>query len=221
MDDVAEFLRRHPPFDDLDDAELAELVQSAEVEYFADGATIFRQGEGPMQFVRVVVRGSVELVDRGSVLDVLREGDMFGHPSMLSGLPTGFEARAHEDVLCYRLPAAVAVPLLSRPEGLRFVARTLLGRPKPEGSAWLADVDPAQKPVRALLREEPVVIEPSATIRETARTMAAAGVGAVLVRLPDREFGIVTDRDLRVRVVANGTPSDGPVSDVMTAPVYS
>ena len=222
MDDVAEFLRDHPPFDDLDERELAELVQSAEVEYFADGDTIFRQGEGPMQYVRVVVRGSVELVDRGRVLDVLREGDMFGHPSMLSGLPTGFEARAHENLLCYRLPAQAVVPLLARPEGLRFVARTLLGRPKPEGSAWLADVDPAQKPVRALLRAgSPVVCDPGDTIRDAARAMVDAGESSALVRLPDRQFGIVTDRDLREGVVADGTPGEAPVSEVMTSPVYS
>ena len=167
------------------------------------------------------MRGTVELVDRGRVLDVLGEGDMFGHPSMLSGLPTGFEARAHEDLLCYRLPADVVVPLLARPAGLRFVARSLLGRPKPEGSAWLADVDPAQKPVRTLLRERPVVCEPSATIREVAVAMAEAGASSALVRLGNGSFGIVTDRDLRVRVVAEGTPSDAPVREAMSAPAYT
>ena len=138
------------------------------------------------------MRGTVELVDRGRVLDVLGEGDMFGHPSMLSGLPTGFEARAHEDLLCYRLPADVVVPLLARPAGLRFVARSLLGRPKPEGSAWLADVDPAQKPVKTLLRERPVVCEPGTTIREVAVAMAEAGASSALVRLARRQ---VRDRD--------------------------
>ena len=33
----------------------------------------------------------------------LGEGDLFGHPSMLSGLPTGFEVRAVEDTRCLRL----------------------------------------------------------------------------------------------------------------------
>ena len=34
--------------------------------------------------------------------------------AMLSGLPPGFEARAAEDTLCYRIPVAVARPLLER-----------------------------------------------------------------------------------------------------------
>ena len=56
---------------------------------------------------------------------------MFGHPSMLSGMPTGFEVRAAEDVLTYALAADDVLPLLGRPEGLRFLGRSILDRPRP------------------------------------------------------------------------------------------
>ena len=129
MHDIAEFLRRHAPFDDVADEAIEELARSAEVEFFAAGATIFRQRDEPRKHVWIVRRGAVELVDQGRVLDLLGEGELFGHPSMLSGLPTGFEARAAEDSLCYRLPAEAVVPLLARPAGLRYVARSLIARP--------------------------------------------------------------------------------------------
>ncbi len=220
MHDVVEFLRKYPPFDDLDEAALEELVPDVEVEYFASGTTIFRQGEKPMQHVWVVRRGSVELVDRGRVLDVLGEGELFGHPSMLSGLPTGFEARAGENALCYRLPSEVVVPLLSRPAGLRYVARTLLLRPKPDPAALPANVDPARKPVDSLIRGTPLVCEPESSVRECARLMSERGSDAALVRLGKEGFGIVTDRDLRA-VVADGLAADAPVSEVMSAPAFT
>jgi hypothetical protein len=47
---------------------------------------------------------------------------------MLSGLPTGWAARAAEDTLCYRLAADDVVPLLALPSGLRFVARSLVDK---------------------------------------------------------------------------------------------
>ena len=47
---------------------------------------------------------------------------------MISGLPTGFEARAAEDTVCYRIPADVVRPLLARPDVLRFVARSIVDR---------------------------------------------------------------------------------------------
>jgi len=221
MHEIAEFLRRQPPFDDLDERELERVAGTAEIEYFPSGTTILGQDEEPPEHVRVIVRGSVELVDRGRVLDVLGEGDMFGHPSMLAGLPTGFEARAQEDLLCYRLSAETVIGLFARPAGLRYLSRTLLARPRPDGSALLAGVDPAQGPVRALLREPPVVCEAGTTLRDAARAMADAGASSALVRLPERGFGILTEHDLGLRVVADGTPNDAPVTEAMSAPAYS
>jgi len=200
--DVVEFLHRHPPFDDLDEETLTGLVPDVEVEYFPEGQTILRQGEDPPTYVWVVRRGRVELVDEGRVLDVLGEGEPFGHPSMLSGLPPGFEARAAEDALCYRLPASAVVPLLARP------------------TTPAAGVDPAQQPAHSLIRGEPLVCDPDTTVRESARRMSESGNDAAIVRLRDGGFGILTDRDLR-GVVANGVSPEAEVSEVMSAPAFT
>ncbi len=221
MHDVVEFLHRHPPFDDLADNALETLARSVEVEFFASGATIFQPGEGPIEHVRVVRRGAVELVNDGRVLDLLGEGELFGHPSMLSGLPTGFEARAGEDALCYRLPADAVVPLLARPAGLRYVARSLLERPRPDPTAPGASLDPAGQPVARLVRGRPVICDPSWSVREAAQRMREAEASAAMVRLGDGELGIVTDRDLRDRVVAGSVGADEPVTVVMNAPAFT
>src|SRR3954471_11586051 len=118
MHDIVEFLRAHDPFARLDEAALEKLASRTEVEFFAAGDVIFRQGEPELRHVRIVRRGAVELVDRGRVLDLLGEGEWFGHPSMLSGLPTGWAARAAEDTLCYRLAAEDVVPMLTDPAGV-------------------------------------------------------------------------------------------------------
>jgi len=223
MHDIAEFLKDHDPFKELHGAVLDGLARRVQVEYFTAGTTIFRQGERPQAKVRVIRRGAVELVDHGRVLDLLGEGELFGHPSMVSGLPTGFEARAHEDSLCYSLAAEDVLPLLTRPAGLRYLARSLLGRPKP-GPVVAADVsgfDLAQQPVRALIRGRPVICEPGVSLRDAADRMADAGASSVLVRLGGDEFGIVTDQDLRSRVVAKALSVDTPVSRAMTTPVVT
>ena len=220
MHDIAEFLRRHAPFDDVADEAIEELARSAEVEFFAAGATIFRQRDEPRKHVWIVRRGAVELVDQGRVLDLLGEGELFGHPSMLSGLPTGFEASAAEDSLCYRLPAEAVVPLLARPAGLRYVARSLIARPWSDASDG-ASHDPAQQPVARLVHGKPVIVAPTETVRETARRMAAEGASAALVRIEDGRLGIVTDRDLRDRVVAGSIGADAPVAEVMSAPAFT
>ena len=75
----------------------------------------FARARARSKHIRVVRKGSIELVSQGDVLDVLGEGELFGHPSMLSGLPAWFEARAGEDTLCYRLPAESVVPSSGAP----------------------------------------------------------------------------------------------------------
>jgi CBS domain-containing protein len=223
MHDVAEFLREHDPFTGLDRETLERLSERAEVEFFTAGTTIFKQGERSRIDVRVVRRGAVALVDHGRVLDLLGEGELFGHPSMLSGTPPGLEARAHEDSLCYVLAQGDVLPLLTRPEGLRYFARSLFSRPKP-GPLVAADVggyDLAQQPVTALIREPPLLCEPELTVREAARRMAETGASSVLVRLDDGGYGIVTNQDFRSRVVAEGLSVDVPVARVMTAPAFT
>jgi CBS domain-containing protein len=220
--DIVEFLRAHEPFAGLDETALSELAGRTEVEFFAAGDVIFRQAEPGLKHVRIVRRGSVELVDRGRVLDLLGEAEWFGHPSMLSGLPTGWAARAAEDTLCYRLAADDVVPLLTRPEGLRFVARSLIalprvGEPTPRADAGVGP----DLPARALMHQELVVCEPDTPIREAAQRMAEERASCALVTLGSGELGIMTDYDLRVRVVADGLPLDAPIDQAMSAPAVT
>jgi CBS domain-containing protein len=220
--DIAEFLRRHEPFLELDESALERLAARTEVEYFPAGEVIFRQGEPAMRHVRIIRRGSVELVDRGRVLDLLAEGEWFGHPAMLSGLPTGTAARAAEDSLTYRLAAEDVVPLLGRPRGLRFVARSLMARTRPGAPREEGEPDlRPDLPAHALVQEALVTCEHDTPIREAARRMADGRASCAVVPLASGELGILTDHDLRVRVVAAGVPIDGPVSGVMSAPAVT
>jgi CBS domain-containing protein len=223
MHDIAEFLKAHDPFCDVDEETLEQLAERVEVEFFAGGTVIFKQGEQPQTKVRVVRKGAVDLVDRGRVLDLLGEGEMFGHPSMLSGLPTGFEARAHEDLLCYELAARDVVPLLARPSGLPYLARSLLSRPRPgaTGEPHTASAEMPRQPARALIRRKPVICTPEVSLREAAQRMIDVGASSVLVRGDDAMLGILTDSDLRTRVVAGSVPVDSPVSEVMTSPIIT
>jgi CBS domain-containing protein len=220
--EVTRFLREYPPFDVLDPAEVERVAATAEVEFHLAGTTIFSQGAEPVTHLRVVRSGAVEIVYHGRVLDLLGPGELFGQASMLSGFPTGFEARAAEDTLCYRIEAEPARELLAAPEGLRFVARSLIetwaeaARP-----ASAATNDPLHRPVGELIHGQAVLCTPDTTVRQAAERMGAAPTTSVLVDLTDGSLGILTDQDIRRRVVAAGLSGDAPVSAVMSAPAYT
>ncbi|HVI17100.1 MAG TPA: CBS domain-containing protein, partial [Gaiellales bacterium] len=221
MHEIAEFLRDNPPFDTLSEEELDEVAAACEIEYAEAGTMLLEQAVSTPGVAWVVRRGAVELLDGDRVVDMLSEGEMFGHASLLSEWPTALAVRAAEDSLLYRLPAEAIRPVLARPAALRFAARSLAGRyemlQRELDPLAIAVVDPVRRPVSRLLHGGPVIAAPAATVQEVARRMVEASSSAVLVDLGDR-FGIVTDRDLRERVVAAGVPADTPVSQVMTAP---
>ena len=221
MDAVEEFLAAHAPFDALEPDELERVARAAELERFAAGTQIFSQGTGPVRNVRVVRTGGVWIIHHGRVLDLLGPGELFGHASMLSGLPTGFAARAAEDVTCFRIPEKVARPLLARPAGMRYVARSLLEVSGQGADGGEPALNPAQRPVAELLRSPLVVCAPETPIRDAAARMTDAGATSVVVAGDAGPVGILTDRDLRTRVVAAGLDTDGPVSAAMSAPAYT
>src|SRR3954466_745663 len=86
------------------------------------------------------------------------------------------------------------------------------------GEAAKADVASAemtQQPARVLVRREPVTCGADRPLREVARVMAEEHVNSMIVRAESGELGIVTDRDLRSRVVAEGMSVDASVGEVV------
>jgi CBS domain-containing protein len=81
--------------------------------------------------------------------------------------------------------------------------------PPPEQSLTL--------PVKYLVKRPPIFVEPNATVGQAAQTMRQALIGSVLVA--DDPPGILTDRDLRDRVLAAGLGPETPVRQVMTRPL--
>jgi CBS domain-containing protein len=220
--EVTGFLLSHPPFDALDVDRVQRVAETVHVELHPPGDTIIVQGAEPVRHLRVVRSGSIEIIHDGRLLDLIGEGELLGHASMLSGLPAGFEARAAEDTVCYRIDADVAHDVLADPAGMRYVARSLLEH---AGELALADReqprDAAHQPVAALMRSGWIACEPDTPIRDVAGRMTSERATCAVVRIGEGSLGILTDRDLRSRVVAAGLAGDAPVSAAMSAPAYT
>jgi len=210
MHDVAEFLKAHAPFGYLSEGELMRLARRTEVEYFAAGTTIFKQDGALPREVRVIRKGVVELVEGGRVLDQLEPGEMFGRIPAFAGLPGGWEARAREDTLCYVVAADDVAGALGDVAGVRH-----------GGAHHVPGIDPSQQPAVTVATERPLIGQPEESLREAASRMVEAGASSLLVRLDGGRLGILTDRDMRTRVVARGVSLETPVRDVVTTPVFT
>ena len=70
--------------------------------------------------------------------------------------------------------------------------------------------------IRELMSSDPVTCPPDAEIRAAAELMRDRDVGDVVVVAGDEVRGIVTDRDITVRAVADGRGPDTPLSQVLS-----
>jgi len=69
--------------------------------------------------------------------------------------------------------------------------------------------------IREVMTPDPVKMPMTASVREAARTMRDSDIGAVVVMDKNRMCGIVTDRDIVVRALAEGRdPATTKVGDI-------
>ena len=80
---VADFLKKHPPFQAMDDGDLLELAGRGRVRFHEANEYVLWQGEPHKPHVFVIQQGTVSLWDetdgRPALRDVRGAGDMLGH----------------------------------------------------------------------------------------------------------------------------------------------
>jgi len=209
---VAEFLHTVNPFNSLETGELNRLVHKLEAAYYPQGKTIF--SSKPPPGLAIIRKGAVRLVDEAhKFLDKRSEGALFGHEIYFHGEIKDYVAEAEEDCLLWHLKPDDFAELCSR--------NTLIGEYfsshlKTRLSA-ATQVKYSITQVRDLLKREPVLVDAATSIYQAARLMSAENVSSVLVMCKQKLCGIVTDKDLRQRVLAEGLDPGEAIEKVMTS----
>jgi CBS domain-containing protein len=221
--DRVRFLSRVPPFKDLPGDELARIAASIRERAVPAGAAVLVEGGPPGQELYVVRLGTLELMHKDAYVAVGTAGEVIGHPTLLTGLAPEFTVRAREDSLLYCIPRDVAVDLLSTPAGVRWMAGNGRERLLQAAGTMRAMPDVRTLPVTSVTRSKPLFCDPDTSIQEAAKILIAEKRSAILVRGPEGPgiIGIVTDVDLRNKVVVDHVSRHAPVTAIMSAPVHT
>ena len=189
---------------------MAALLDASRVDTHAPGVTLVAEGGPAPDWYCVLETGAIQIsrvdVESEEILDYLTAGDVLdpGTP----GLPAACSARVTEPSRCLVVPQSVVARhrrrLASGPAGDYRGDMALLDR------------------VADLVKGPPLTCAPDASVGEVARRMTKQGVDSVAVVGRDGgPIGIVTDRDLRAKVIADGLAPTTPVAHVMSAPLQS
>jgi CBS domain-containing protein len=216
--DPAEYVRSIPPFAGLPRSLFDEAARSLDVVFHPAGTRLAHPHGEPLNHLHVIRKGSVRLERDGRTLQVLEEGETFGYTSLFSKEAT-LEVVVEEDLVAYRLPARAFELLLSDAGfaghfAVRVSERLRASMARSEIPTAPADLE---MEVRQIAPRAPVWVGPDVSVGEAARTMRRERISSLLVRTDPP--GIITDRDLRGRVLAEGLGSATRVGEVCSRPL--
>jgi CBS domain-containing protein len=222
--EILQFLQRQPSLAALPVDALRRVAATVDVRYFKAGSAIIEFGQ-PAESWYVVRSGAVEVFRRdGTLYNRLTEGGYFGEAGLLQKKKVRFTVAALEDTLLYLIPEPIFTELFDAHEAFadqvetedRTRLRQVVSRREESNQLMSATVE-------TLINREPVTLVRTASALDAARRMTEAGVSSLLIldgtasQVEPDMVGIITDRDIRIRLVAGGLTYETPVSEIMTA----
>ena len=210
---VEDFLNTSAPFDVLDKEQKLELVKHTELIYLtADNVGDLQKGKSSLFLIQ---NGQFSVQDSDAPLRHLSEGDYFGYTNIMEKRNFSLSISVDSPGLVYCFEASAVIPLFELPairnffDGLRNNALQNHAI-SDSNSMWL------YKGLEDVINKSPVSVDVETSITVAAQIMTNQKVSSLLVTREDKLIGIITDRDLRSRVVATSLDIHHPVSHIMT-----
>ncbi|MDT0596211.1 DUF294 nucleotidyltransferase-like domain-containing protein [Glaciecola petra] len=216
---ISEYLSQQSPFDELDQALINDISQASALIYLTQENSSNLLAKYP-QCLYLIQNGQFAIKDSSAPIKHLSDGDYFGFPKLLDSVDYGLTVGVDSPgiVLCIR-----AEFFETAMEDEKFKAffdaiheNSLQNKAVTDtNSMWL------YKPLFEVVQNKPVCVEPMLSVQSAAKIMAENNVSSALVMGQDGLQGILTDRDLRKRVLAIGLDINTPVHEVMTkSPIF-
>lgn len=217
LKDITEFLRHTPPFDTLDQAHFDYALDHVQAVYVNrhNAGDILREGHPTLYVVR---SGTYDLTDKhGKHIERLETGDIFGFPALLSGRPITNQLDVLADGILYAWDAAT-FNYLRRYSNIfeRYFMQAQEQRLLAEHRQDDSGPDWTERTIGSIISRDLIAIGSDTSIQDAAVRMSENTVSSLLVVDDGQLRGILTDRDIRNRVVAKGMDYSVAVSAVMT-----
>ncbi|MDX5408088.1 MAG: DUF294 nucleotidyltransferase-like domain-containing protein [Chromatiaceae bacterium] len=210
--DVVNFLAETTPFNQLDNAALSHLAANISVYYHQ------RQDQVDISSERLlIVRTGIFTLysDQQQLLTKLQSGDFYGYQQLLTGLTDDDTLLCEEDGLVYWLKADAFHHCRYQYKNVDIFFQRLFSRrlhqyrEQQQGSRFTLKISD-------IVQQRKIAIRPEQSVQDAARLMSEQRVSSLLVEEQDKLVGILTDRDLRNRVLAHALPANTQISQVMT-----
>lgn len=219
----ARFISEIEPFQHLSEQDLSRLVRRFQIEYHRAGVALDKVIDKQLILIK---KGAIAYYSpSGQLLNQYHEGELC---SLFITPDENFaiEAKTIEDVLLYTISAAELYESCENaPEVRNFfsqsAAQKLQARLQKRRKDAILSASLLQPKVSEHCSKSLTTIDCEASIIETAKLMTDAGHSSLVVTQMGAAIGIVTDKDIRKKCVAEGLSSDHAVSLIMSSPLFT
>lgn len=229
--DVQIFLAQHPPFNHLSENQLKYASDNIYVAFSKSGnkLKLNSTAEGAASTGMLIVRsGSLEIRDeQGVLIDRLSGGDYLVPQMLYADAGSAPDVIVLEDCLYYELADNAFQSLTATSKEVAAISKADLAivadsdltgdessvQPDDRRAIKAAFIN---QYVKETMSGTIVSASPYTSIREAAQLMKNHHISSLLIKDEAQLVGIITDRDFRIRVLAEGVADSKPVSDVMT-----
>ncbi len=207
---ILQILSRTHPYDSLTAEEVTTLAGSVTDLEITKGEAVYEFAE-ELPALYLIQSGEVEVTDEsGEVVSILGPGNSFGERGLMRGGRAATNARAISTSHLLAIPAPTFLNLVEiHPHVARFFDRARPARAKQS--------DIATQTLAEMMTRDPATCTPDLPAQQAARQMREAGVSSLMVTEGGDVSGIVTQRDLANKVLAEGLPLNTPVAQIMTS----
>ena len=212
---ITNFIATLPPFDKLSDSLIHHCCQSISVIYYGKNDQFVHVDTNPPQLY-IVRTGAFEVTTQhGELIDRMSDGQYFGFSGMLSGEKVVNKIRILEDGLVYQLPLAAFNHLRANNQLFdQFFNKAFAKRIRNQEELLSNNINTGR--ISSLRSTTLISIDSQSTIQQAAVLMSENRVSSLAIINNEQLIGVITDRDLRERVLAKGLTGTTLVNQVMT-----
>lgn len=234
IEDIIEFFKSIPPFEFLDNEVINSIAVKTAMEFYPKNTHILLQDSLPSEFLYIIKKGGVKVYRRVNneevIIDYRSEGDSFGFVSLISGDKSRANVVAIDDTICYLISKETVLTLMNTyPEIRDFYLKSFmniyLDKKYMEESVKKTLTGSVDKILFTTTVEEigsknVISIPEHTSIKEAATIMCENGISSLIVLNSEGiPAGIITDKDLRRKVVAAAMDVNEPVKNIMSFPI--
>ncbi len=234
---VIKFLKEVEPFNRLPKEEITNIASFISKSHYLKGMTLFIQNKTKLNHVYIIFEGKLSrfTLENGEKIlhTVLKEKDIFGAVSVLFNKSIALQTvQTLEDTILFRLPKDIFLNIChTHDKFMDFFTQefTSIMHQKPLVEVITKSIEPEgetpsflAQPLENITFSKAIFCSNTTSVKEAAIKMSSNRSDSLIIKEESgKSIGLITDHDLREKIVAQGKSHDTPVEEILSFPLVT